>query len=46
MKTKIPIALIFLRLIVGFTVIVLSLVQVDNYKAIAISFLNFKKHMK
>ncbi len=36
MKIKIPIALIFSRLIIGLTVIVLSLTQVDNYKAIAI----------
>ena len=41
MKTKIPIALIFSRLIVGLTIIVLSIIRIDNYKAIAITLLSF-----
>lgn len=36
MKTQIPIILIFSRLVIGFTVIILSVAQVDGYKAIAI----------
>ncbi len=36
MKAKIPITLIFSRLIIGFIIIILSVAQVDNYKAIAI----------
>ena len=39
MKTKIPIALIFSRLIIGLTIIVLSIIRVHNYKAIAITLL-------
>ncbi len=41
MKSKIPITLIFLRLIIGFTIIVLSAARVDNYKVIAIILLTF-----
>ena len=36
MKTQIPIALIFSRLIIGLTIIILSIIQVDNYKVVAI----------
>lgn len=36
MKTQMPIALIFSRLFIGLTIIVLSVIQVNNYKAIAI----------
>ena len=39
MKTRIPIILIFSRLIIGLTIIILSITQVDNYKAIAITLL-------
>ena len=36
MMTQIPIALIFSRLIIGLTIIVLSIIPIDNYKLIAI----------
>lgn len=36
MKTKIPKALIFLRLIIGLTIIIFSSFHIDNYKTIAI----------
>lgn len=36
MKTQIPIALILLRLIIGLLIILFSLIEVDNYKIIAI----------
>lgn len=36
MKTKIPVALIYLRLIIGFSIIYLSVAQVDNYRILAI----------
>ena len=39
MKIKIPTALIFSRLILGMIIIILSILQVDNYKAIAITLL-------
>lgn len=41
MKAKIPITLIFSRLIIGFIIIALSAARVDNYKAIAIILLTF-----
>ena len=39
MKTQIPIALIFSRLIIGLAIIMLSILRVHNYKAIAIALL-------
>lgn len=39
MKTQIPIALIFARFIIGLTIIVLSIIRIDNYKVIAITLL-------
>jgi phosphatidylglycerophosphate synthase len=36
MKTKIPIALIYSRLFIGLTIILLSIVQADSYKTLAI----------
>lgn len=36
MKTQIPIALIFSRFIIGLVIIILSIIQVENYKAIEI----------
>lgn len=39
MKTQIPKLLIFLRLVIGLTIIVLSSFHIDNYKAIAITLL-------
>jgi len=39
-KTKIPIALIILRMIIGFLLIVLSMMQVRHYPIIAISILS------
>jgi len=39
MKTQIPKALIFLRLVIGLILIVLSCINIDHYKIIAITFL-------
>jgi phosphatidylglycerophosphate synthase len=39
MKSKIPIGLIYSRLVIGLTIIVFSIFQIDNYKFIAITFL-------
>lgn len=40
MKTKIPTVLIFARLIIGFVVIFLSFIKIDNYKVFTIIFLS------
>ena len=40
MKTKIPIVLIFCRLIIGFIIIFLSLIKIDNYKIFTIILLS------
>ena len=40
MKTQIPTALIFSRLIIGLIILFLSIVQVDNYKIFAITLLS------
>ncbi len=39
MKTQIPIALIFSRLIIGLIIIILSIIKIDNYKSMAITLL-------
>jgi phosphatidylglycerophosphate synthase len=39
MKTQIPITLIFSRLIIGFIIIYLSIIQAENYKTLAIALL-------
>src|SRR4051812_30704315 len=40
MKTQIPAALIFLRLLIGFTIICLCIARVDNYKTATIILLS------
>ena len=39
MKSQIPIALIYSRLVIGLSIILLSIIQIDNYRFFAITFL-------